>query len=280
MLAAAPLAIATGADSTTDYDRNAENRGQLWDNVDLGREAASVGNLGAEMGTPARSVDSTDVADLSTMHERLVAEKDDTEFGAFLDSLDDYDDSIANLGPRIDTLENMEYNWVEDPSLAQASGGYVTGTSPITGWTPSINRQTSDFTQYRDLKIFVSEDTTHYERNIATKETRIKEVSKDSWEVTKTEGRAIAVNTTPWTNNGGKYECLWSPSPSTVQEGESFTQDGTKCKQDQTRTVSYTLASTGQSVGSAWTDNQTVTGLTDQRIATGTKRVKKIVPPQ
>ncbi|MFB2351014.1 hypothetical protein ACETUS_27900, partial [Priestia megaterium] len=80
----------------------------------------------------------------------------------------------------------------------------------------------------------------------------------------------ILVSTTSWANVGGLYDCTtWSPATNTVDQGTEFTQTRT-CKQNQQRNVSYTVASTGENPGGAWTDSQTI-NVSQSRPATGTK---------
>lgn len=88
------------------------------------------------------------------------------------------------------------------------------------------------------------------------------------------------IATTPtyseWTNVGTIYGCLvWTPETNTIDNGQSFTQTATDCKQDQTRTrqdreqevntLSY------RDVGELITENQTLTNQTNTRSAVGTK---------
>ncbi|EMT4910961.1 hypothetical protein AB1100_004144 [Pseudomonas aeruginosa] len=77
-----------------------------------------------------------------------------------------------------------------------------------------------------------------------------------------------------WVNSGDLYGCSWSPLTSTVASGKTFTQNGTNCKQDQTRLrqdreQEMTTLQTRNN-GDLITEIQTLTGLTSQRTATGT----------
>jgi hypothetical protein len=80
---------------------------------------------------------------------------------------------------------------------------------------------------------------------------------------------------TSWVNSGGIYGCSnWSPSPSTVPRGKTFTQTATDCEQDQTRTrqnrEQETTTLVYRNVGGLITENQTLTNQNSSRSATGT----------
>lgn len=78
-----------------------------------------------------------------------------------------------------------------------------------------------------------------------------------------------------WTNTGITYNCsVWTPDPSTVDDGVSFTQNR-DCSQDQTRsrTVYNVWADGSKTVKTTETDNQTI-NVTENQQAVGTKPVK------
>lgn len=84
--------------------------------------------------------------------------------------------------------------------------------------------------------------------------------------------RSSTTSWSGWSNVGQHYGCgLWSPSPSTVDYGRSFTQNRA-CSQSQTRyrTDYYDWASGARTYGSRDTDSRTVS-VTESRPATGTK---------
>lgn len=87
--------------------------------------------------------------------------------------------------------------------------------------------------------------------------------------------RSYTVNVGTWTNNGAKYACTnWSPAPSTVTIGQSFTQTANDCKQDQSRTraESYVDHKTSSTVAvNMPAESQTLSGQTSTQTATGTK---------
>lgn len=124
--------------------------------------------------------------------------------------------------------------------------GEVYGCS---NWTPDestiIIGQT--FTQERDCSI--NQERLRQERELSSKgsykdigdpqlETRVEKVEQtrnntglmESW---------VSIGSVygDWTNTGELYDCSnWSPDPSTIDNGISFTQNATDCKQDQVRT--------------------------------------------
>jgi hypothetical protein len=95
--------------------------------------------------------------------------------------------------------------------------------------------------------------------------------------------RNYTVTLGAWTNNGAKYACSnWSPAPSTVTTGQSFTQTATDCKQDQTRTraESYVDHKTGSTVAvTVAGETQTLTGQSNTQPATGTKETWAATTP-
>lgn len=79
-------------------------------------------------------------------------------------------------------------------------------------------------------------------------------------------------NWSSWTNTGSAYGCgSWSPSPSTVNLGQSFTQSRT-CSQDQvrSRTIQDVWKSGKKTTNRTESDAQTVS-VTQNQSATGTK---------
>ncbi|WP_137088462.1 hypothetical protein [Ectopseudomonas oleovorans] len=83
---------------------------------------------------------------------------------------------------------------------------------------------------------------------------------------------------TEWVNDGEPFDCTnWSPDPSTVAIGETFTQTATDCEQDQTRNrqdrEQETTTSAIRNSGSAIVEIQTLTNQPSERPATGTKPI-------
>ena len=84
------------------------------------------------------------------------------------------------------------------------------------------------------------------------------------------------INKAQWTNSGSTYSCSsWSPSTSTVPQGQAFTQSRT-CKQNQVRTTQdYYIWSDGSKTpvpGTEITDHRTI-NVTSTRTAYGTKQI-------
>lgn len=79
-----------------------------------------------------------------------------------------------------------------------------------------------------------------------------------------------------WANSGSPTACVnWTPDASTVDIGVTFNQNATDCKQLQTRTVQNReqneVTQEFRNVGTATTENQTLTNQKSIRVSTGTK---------
>lgn len=105
-------------------------------------------------------------------------------------------------------------------------------------------------------------------RTITINDTREAIGTKETWV-------AITPTYTEWVDSGSVYGCSnWSPDPSTVNSGVSFTQTATDCSQDQTRlrqereqeTTTNEIRNNGPQV----TENTTI-AASSTRTATGTK---------
>lgn len=92
------------------------------------------------------------------------------------------------------------------------------------------------------------------------------------------------IPTTPnygsWFDVGAIYGCSnWSPDPSTVNIGQSFTQTATDCEQNQERTVQNReieqTTNIIRNVGLETTENRVDENITNTRSATGTKPVQE-----
>jgi len=77
-----------------------------------------------------------------------------------------------------------------------------------------------------------------------------------------------------WSNSGGQYSCgSYSPDPSTVNYGQSFTQNQT-CKQNQTRTqTTYNHWANGTTTTKSTATQTKTINVNNTRSATGTKSV-------
>jgi len=152
-----------------------------------------------------------------------------------------------------------------------------------TNWTPagSTKTATETFTQTAtDCKTDQSrtrqdreqETTTLAFRNVGAPVTETRTLSG------QTATRSYTVTLGSWTNSGALYSCTnWSPDPSTVNSGQTFTQTASDCKQNQTRTrvekyVDHLTGATVQAVST--TESQTLSNQTATRTATGTKVAK------
>lgn len=122
------------------------------------------------------------------------------------------------------------------------------------------------------------ETTTGSIRNVGSTVTENQSVTISSTRAavgTKETWAATTPTYTTWVNNGAVTSCSnWSPSPTTVTIGQSFTQTATDCQQAQTRSRQdrEKESTTGafRNVGSAVTESQSITA-SSTRTSTGTK---------
>lgn len=165
--------------------------------------------------------------------------------------------------------------WTNTNTQHSCSNWSPTGASRTTSGTftqTATNCKTDQTRQRQDRE---QESTTLEYRNVGAPVTENQTLSNQS------ATRSYTVNLGVWANNGAAYECSnWSPDPSTVNSGQSFTQTATDCKQNQSRTrsESYVDHKTGSTVAvSVPNETQTLTSQTSTRTATGTK-VTAITP--
>ncbi len=151
-------------------------------------------------------------------------------------------------------------------------------------WNPNVNTidYGKSFTQTRDC----SQDQTRY-RNVydvwADGTETLNTVDVENKTITETESQ-IAVGTknfkdneradpwSNWTDTGSHYDCgTWSPAPSTINYGQSFTQSR-NCSQNQSRTrdVYDVWADGSETLNRTETDTQTI-NENESRSATGSK---------
>jgi hypothetical protein len=160
--------------------------------------------------------------------------------------------------------------WSPDPSTV-AVGQAFTQTANDCKQNQTRTRQDREqevvTLEYRDIGDPVLES-----RIIAASQSRASVGSKETW-----------IAATPvygaWANSGSVYGCSnWSPDPSTVNSGVSFTQNATDCKIDQTRSKQdreqETTTLAYRNVGSVQTETQTLTGQASSRQAVGTKSAR------
>ena len=189
---------------------------------------------------------------------------------------------------------------VTQSQSATGTKNYITGTSysSWSGWsnsggvyscssyspsTSSVNLG-STFTQSRSCSQNQVRSRTVYNvwKNGAT---TVKTTESDSRTVDVTQNRSATgtkdyitgtsySSWSGWSNSGGHYSCgSWTPAPSTVNYGSSFTQNRT-CKQNQTRsrTVYNVWKSGAKTTKTTESGSQTV-NVTESRSATGTKNI-------
>jgi len=136
-------------------------------------------------------------------------------------------------------------------------------------WSPAPSNQVADFAQSRSY----SQDQGRYEHK--REQDQVTGDIRDSGDpilhektLSESESRNVKVSWSDWTNVGGHTNCsAWSPTPGTVNHGESFTQNR-DCDQAQARNRIYQAGSdTIHSVA----ESRTITE-TESQDATGTKR--------
>ena len=147
-------------------------------------------------------------------------------------------------------------------------------------WEPPIDRQLTDFTQTKTVVTTRSRTVIIYEERASTGERR----EVDSYIETETskdvQTRNVAVNITPWVDYGLLYGCSnWAPAPSTVSNGEAFTQTATDCSQEQRSSVSYVDRDTRVSLGGWWTRSRTLANQDNARTSYGTKEPLYVCAP-
>jgi hypothetical protein len=181
---------------------------------------------------------------------------------------------------------------------ATGTKNYITGTSygSWSGWVdtgghyscgsyspdPSTVNYGQSFTQTRSCKQNQTRSRTVYNnwadgsKTVKTTETSAQTINEnESRSATGTKNYVTHTSTgswSSWSNSGGQYSCgSYSPDPSTVNYGQSFTQTQT-CKQNQTRTqITYNHWANGTTTTkSTATQSQTI-NVNNTRSATGTK---------
>ena len=172
----------------------------------------------------------------------------------------------------INTTQNQTKTGTKDyitGTTAKSWQGWVTtsGLWGCGGWSPAPSSQTSNFTQSRACKRTQENKREIYNVWKSGKQT-FKQEEKTSRAIDVTDSRTVSVSWSGWSNSGGVHTCSgWSPSPTTVNLGQSFTQTRS-CKQNQTRTRYYkvgssTLATKGESRTINTSQSQGATGSKD-----------------
>ncbi len=197
----------------TEYDRTANTRVDVWERVkeSASEEPRSLNDLDTEIGGQTIGISEDDSARATDLYERLVQDKENTEFGAFLEDLDYYDEVLEDpegdytkLAPRISRLENMDYNW--EPAGVSYSSWKLISVTELGSWEPAIGTQTTNFTQTRNRLLDYQRLVEKEERNIATQEVRVASSTYESDPRTDTISRDIEVNITPWAKAGDNTE--------------------------------------------------------------------------
>ena len=186
-------------------------------------------------------------------------------------------ESSSSERDAVGTLENwVAYtptytNWLDTNSLYNCSS-----------WAPNpaffVFEESSSFTQTSDN---CSTDQQR-QRQDREQERFTEEIRNNGEPVTEHQtlnaqsaSRTYSVTLGEWTSSGEPYGCTnWSPDASTVNNGQTFTQTATDCKQDQARkrSDSYVDHKTGSTVGVPASDeSRTLSEQTNSREATGTK---------
>jgi len=104
-------------------------------------------------------------------------------------------------------------------------------------------------------------------------------------QISRNAARDYKIHTTEWVD--GSYTCTnWTPLPSTVDEGKTFTQTASDCVVNQSRTRTESVKPEGGEafqLVSSMTENKQLTGQTKSRDSVGTKALAtnymKVVNP-
>jgi hypothetical protein len=151
---------------------------------------------------------------------------------------------IRNVGAPIARSQTLTGQADSQTVTATATGWSNTTTAGYTAWSPAVASQTSNFTQSRTYTQNQSRLWTYKDPAAATLGT----YTQTQGLTGQIENQTVVVSAGGWSNSGGHYSCgSWSPDPSTINYGTSFTQSR-NCSQNQSRTWSYTVG--GSSVGS------------------------------
>ncbi len=148
-------------------------------------------------------------------------------------------------------------------------GSWDSISSPydFSAWSPSVGNQSADFTQTRTYK----QDEERAIENVeyCVQNPSITRPAPDRIErrtVTRTQSRTVAVNFSPWENDGSPKNCsAWAPSADTIIYGKQFTQTR-DCIQPVKRSVTYTTQ--GQSIGSRTEADSRPVSLSQPKIGT------------
>jgi hypothetical protein len=177
-------------------------------------------------------------------------------------------------------------NWINNGAITACSN-WTPATSTVTvGQSFTQTATDCKQAQTRSRQDREVETTTGSIRNVGSTVTENQSVTVSSTRAaggTKETWAATTPTYTSWTNNGALTSCSnWSPSPTTVTIGQSFTQTATDCQQAQTRSRQdrEKESTTGafRNVGSAVTESQSI-AASSTRTSTGTKETWVAITP-
>lgn len=168
------------------------------------------------------------------------------------------------------------------------------GSFDCTMWTPNENtisigksfeqERNCSINEYREKQnISLSSKGVYRDEGVPITETRTLSVVEKNNSIGTLEIWSLTEpNYTEWMNNGDIYDCSnWSPSPDTINIGQTFNQTATNCKQKQNRNMQNIEIeeSTGvlRNSGSLIVENRVLTNQTNNRNMIGTKK-PKIIP--
>jgi hypothetical protein len=160
-------------------------------------------------------------------------------------------------------------NWSPDPSTITTGQTFI---QTATDCEQDQTRNRQDREQETTTLLVRNSGAVVVENQIITvNNTRNSVGTKETWVAT-------TATYSSWVNSGGGiYGCNnWSPDPSTVTTGQTFTQTATDCEQDQTRNrqnrEQETTTLSIRNSGAVVVENQIIT-VSNTRSATGTKVV-------
>lgn len=190
--------------------------------------------------------------------------------------------TVSDTRDSVGTLED----WIA-ASSTYTDWSTVKGPYGCGNWTPSGSTYTSSasFTQSSStcaLDQFRSRQDREQESNTGTYRDKGAVVAENRTLSNQSATRPYQVVLGAWANNGAVTSCSnWTPDPSTVTVGASFTQTATNCAQPQTRTrvEQYTDNETGKAVTLVNTSESRSITASSTRTLTGTKETWAATTP-
>ena len=144
----------------------------------------------------------------------------------------------------------------------------ISGAHTHQAWTPPSDQQITGYSQTRGYEVTQERYEQKRERDTVTGEVRdsgepVRQVRDDA----RSEDRSVTVVADNWVDTGSKRCGAWSPDPSTVDYGQTFSQTR-DCDQDQQRVYRHQVE--GADVHTHSVSRTTTNSETQQ--ATGTRR--------